>query len=141
MKVKTVGEVFECKICGNVVQVVNLAQTMERLRARDVWMVGLDLGADALRFDQADLRGALGLVVGSEGSGLRRLVLPAYAGPCCQPERGHGGQHSALCCLAGAGFRRSAIGSCDPPTGNVEHTVRGCGSVAGPARSLCPSFI
>ncbi len=58
----------------NVVQVVNLAQTMERLRARDVWLVGLDLGADALRFDQADLRGALGLVVGSEGSGLRRLV-------------------------------------------------------------------
>ncbi|HQA66901.1 MAG TPA: TrmH family RNA methyltransferase, partial [Aggregatilineales bacterium] len=35
---------------------------------------GLDLGADAIRYDLADLSGGLGLVVGSEGEGLRRLV-------------------------------------------------------------------
>ncbi len=58
----------------NVAQVVNLAQALERLKAHGVWLAGLDLGADAIRFDQADLRGALGLVVGSEGAGLRRLV-------------------------------------------------------------------
>ena len=39
-----------------------------------MWFAGLDLGEDAVRIDQANLNGGLGFVVGSEGSGLRRLV-------------------------------------------------------------------
>lgn len=57
-----------------VAQVTNLVQAMEHLKERDVWLAGLDQGPDAVRYDQAGLSGALGLVVGSEGSGLRRLV-------------------------------------------------------------------
>jgi len=57
-----------------VAQVTNLVQAMKTLKETDVWLAGLDLGEDATRYDQANLRGALGLVVGSEGKGLRRLV-------------------------------------------------------------------
>ncbi|MEJ2149900.1 MAG: 23S rRNA (guanosine(2251)-2'-O)-methyltransferase RlmB [Chloroflexota bacterium] len=57
-----------------VAQVTNLVQAMKTLKEADVWLAGLDQGPDTTRFDQANLRGALGLVVGSEGAGLRRLV-------------------------------------------------------------------
>jgi 23S rRNA (guanosine2251-2'-O)-methyltransferase len=57
-----------------VAQVTNLVQAMKTLKEADVWLAGLDQGPGAARFDQANLRGALGLVVGSEGAGLRRLV-------------------------------------------------------------------
>ncbi len=57
-----------------VAQVTNLVRAMESLKQEDVWLVGLDPGEDSLCYDQADLRGGLGLVVGSEGKGLRRLV-------------------------------------------------------------------
>lgn len=57
-----------------VAQVVNLPDVIEGLKARQVWVVGLEAVRGARRYDQADLRGALALVVGSEGEGLRRLV-------------------------------------------------------------------
>jgi 23S rRNA (guanosine2251-2'-O)-methyltransferase len=57
-----------------VAQVTNLARTIDELKRRDIWVAGLDTGADAGLLDQADLRGPLALVVGSEGYGLRRLV-------------------------------------------------------------------
>ena len=44
------------------------------LPSNDVWVAGLEAARGAKRYDQADLTGALALVVGSEGSGLRRLV-------------------------------------------------------------------
>jgi 23S rRNA (guanosine2251-2'-O)-methyltransferase len=58
----------------HVAQVTNLARAMEDLKQSDVWIAGLDLGDDAVRYDLASLSGGLGLVVGSEGKGLRRLV-------------------------------------------------------------------
>ncbi len=57
-----------------VAQVTNLARTIETLKRRDVWIAGLQAGPSSQLYDQADLRGPLALVVGSEGSGLRRLV-------------------------------------------------------------------
>ncbi len=39
-----------------------------------MWLAGLDLAAGAQLYTQADLRGPVGLVVGSEGQGLARLV-------------------------------------------------------------------
>lgn len=57
-----------------IAQVTNLVQTIRALKDQEVWIVGLDVGEDAIRYDQAKLRGPLGLVVGSEGHGLRRLV-------------------------------------------------------------------
>ncbi|MGB1285598.1 MAG: 23S rRNA (guanosine(2251)-2'-O)-methyltransferase RlmB [Aggregatilineales bacterium] len=58
----------------NVVQVTNLVQTMRQLKERDVWIVGLDVGPDVPALDKTDLNMAIGLVPGSEGDGLRRLV-------------------------------------------------------------------
>lgn len=57
-----------------VAQVTNLVQAMERLKAEGMWFAGLEAGPNAQRHTQADLCGPLGLVVGSEGRGLARLV-------------------------------------------------------------------
>jgi 23S rRNA (guanosine2251-2'-O)-methyltransferase len=57
-----------------VAQVTNLVRTMAELKERDVWIVGLENVPDAQGAWEADLKGALALVVGSEGQGMRRLV-------------------------------------------------------------------
>jgi 23S rRNA (guanosine2251-2'-O)-methyltransferase len=55
------------------VQVTNLARALDKLAAAGVWLVGTADSATASLFD-TDLRGPLGLVLGGEGSGLRRLT-------------------------------------------------------------------
>jgi 23S rRNA (guanosine2251-2'-O)-methyltransferase len=57
-----------------VARVVNLARTIERLKAAGAWVAGLEQAAGALVPWEADLLGALALVVGSEGEGISRLV-------------------------------------------------------------------
>ena len=57
-----------------VVQIANLVQAMERLKAEGVWIAGLEAVSGALLYTEANLSGPLGLVVGSEGQGLARLV-------------------------------------------------------------------
>ncbi len=57
-----------------IAQVTNLVKAMIRLKERGVWMVGLEIGEQAQRLGQIDLDMALGLVIGHEGAGLRRLV-------------------------------------------------------------------
>jgi len=57
-----------------VAQVTNLVDAIGRLKADNVWVAGLEAVRDAQLYHQADLRGRLALVVGSEGEGLRRLV-------------------------------------------------------------------
>ena len=57
-----------------VAQVTNLARTLMRLKEGDLWIVGLEDVYGAKPYIEADLTVPLGLVVGSEGSGLRRLV-------------------------------------------------------------------
>lgn len=52
----------------------NLAQAIEALKTNDVWVTGLEAGPGATPLEQADLQGAVALVVGSEGEGMRRLV-------------------------------------------------------------------
>jgi 23S rRNA (guanosine2251-2'-O)-methyltransferase len=54
-----------------LVRVVNLARCLRRLKARGSWIIGAEAGA-APAFG-ADLAGPLALVLGAEGSGLRRL--------------------------------------------------------------------
>jgi len=56
-----------------VADVVNIARALDDLKALNVWTVGLDAGAD-LHYDDVDLTLPTALVVGAEGSGLRRLV-------------------------------------------------------------------
>ena len=52
----------------------NLAQAIDALKDAEVWIVGLDQSATELESNSRHLKGALGLVVGSEGEGLRQLV-------------------------------------------------------------------
>lgn len=57
-----------------VAEIVNVTRSLEILKARGLWVAGLDLDEKATPYDQADLRGPLAIVVGSEGEGLSRLV-------------------------------------------------------------------
>ena len=57
-----------------VAEVVNLVRAMEELKERGLWLAGLEQAPGAQDYRQADLNMALGLVVGSEGQGLGRLV-------------------------------------------------------------------
>jgi len=52
----------------------NLAQAMDELKAAGAWIVGLDEDPSSLSPDKVSLTGALAVVVGSEGEGLRSLV-------------------------------------------------------------------
>lgn len=53
----------------------NLAQVIQALKAEDVWVVGLDQNGESIgEKTQRHLAGAVGLVVGSEGEGIRQLT-------------------------------------------------------------------
>jgi 23S rRNA (guanosine2251-2'-O)-methyltransferase len=56
-----------------VATVVNVARAVEELKELGVWTVGLDASATA-SYDEVDLTVPTALVVGAEGTGLRRLV-------------------------------------------------------------------
>lgn len=56
-----------------VAKVSNIAQTIEKLKKQGLWIVGTDLSATQRHYE-CDLNGALGVVIGSEGSGMSRLV-------------------------------------------------------------------
>jgi len=55
------------------IQVTNLSRTMKMLQARGIWITGTSLDTDTSIYD-ADFKGAIAIVIGSEGSGMRRLV-------------------------------------------------------------------
>lgn len=57
-----------------VTQVTNLAREITHLKAVDVWIAGLEDMPGAQCYTDVDLTIPLGVVVGSEGEGLRRLV-------------------------------------------------------------------
>jgi 23S rRNA (guanosine2251-2'-O)-methyltransferase len=53
----------------------NLAQTIDALRDEDIWVVGLDQNGETIGDGtRRHLTGAVGLVVGSEGEGIRPLI-------------------------------------------------------------------
>lgn len=55
-----------------VAKVTNLGKTMEELKEKGMWFVCADMGGDIMY--HLDLRGPIGLVIGSEGDGVSRLV-------------------------------------------------------------------
>jgi 23S rRNA (guanosine2251-2'-O)-methyltransferase len=55
------------------VQVTNLARTLENLKEQGIWIYGAAAEATQTIY-QTDLKGPLALVLGAEGSGLRRLT-------------------------------------------------------------------
>jgi 23S rRNA (guanosine2251-2'-O)-methyltransferase len=54
-------------------QVTNLARFLRALKEQGLWVVGTDGEADTLHY-AADLKGPLALVLGAEGTGMRRLT-------------------------------------------------------------------
>jgi 23S rRNA (guanosine2251-2'-O)-methyltransferase len=56
-----------------LVKVSNINYAIKDLKKAHFWIAGADAAAEKTHFE-ADLSGSLGLVIGSEGSGLRRLV-------------------------------------------------------------------
>jgi 23S rRNA (guanosine2251-2'-O)-methyltransferase len=56
-----------------IAEVVNIARAVEILKNAGVWTVGL-AGDAAKRYDEVDLTVPTAIVVGAEGTGLRRLV-------------------------------------------------------------------
>ena len=57
-----------------IAQVTNLVQTINQLKEENIWIVGMDLDEGAQELQQVDLNMAVGIVVGHEGQGMRRLV-------------------------------------------------------------------
>lgn len=55
-----------------VARVTNIADTLRELKKRNIWVYGLDM--DGAPWNRTDLRGAVALVVGSEGKGISRLA-------------------------------------------------------------------
>ncbi len=72
-----------------VAEIVNVTRALEILKARGLWVAGLESDIDATPYDQADLRGPLAVVVGSEGEGLSRLVRKQCDWLVSLPMQGH----------------------------------------------------
>ena len=52
----------------------NLAQAIDMVKEQEAWVIGLDMDEATSPLSKTNLKGALAIVVGSEGEGLRRLV-------------------------------------------------------------------
>jgi 23S rRNA (guanosine2251-2'-O)-methyltransferase len=71
-----------------VAEVVNIARALDDLKKQGVWTVGL-AGEGASRYDALDLTGPTAIVLGAEGSGLRRLVREKCDFLAAIPMQGH----------------------------------------------------
>jgi 23S rRNA (guanosine2251-2'-O)-methyltransferase len=67
---------------------INLAQAIDELKQANVWVIGLDGGPDSQPLGKVRLDGAIALVVGSEGEGMRRLVRESCDGLLRLPMQG-----------------------------------------------------
>jgi 23S rRNA (guanosine2251-2'-O)-methyltransferase len=72
-----------------VAQVTNLVQAIKTLKENGVWICGLDIGPNIVPIDRADLNIPIGIVLGSEGEGMRRLVRDNCDLMVTLPMRGH----------------------------------------------------
>ena len=57
----------------DVVQVTNLVQTIKKLQEEGFWIIGLDMDG-SVDYKKQDYSGKIGVVIGSEGFGISRLV-------------------------------------------------------------------
>ena len=67
----------------------NLAQEIERLKTAEIWIAGLEDVSGAQLYTEVSLTVPLGIVVGSESDGLRRLVRDRCDWLMRMPMRGH----------------------------------------------------
>ena len=72
-----------------IIAQANIARTLEDLKKKDVWVVGLEGGEGAKPVEEVPLAGPLALVVGNEGEGMRALVRETCDYMMALPMRGH----------------------------------------------------
>ena len=77
-----------------VARVTNLARTIETLKERGLWMVGVEADAPQ-NFSEVDYRGPVGIIVGGEDRGIRPLVRRQCDFLVRIPMRGHIGSLNA----------------------------------------------
>jgi 23S rRNA (guanosine2251-2'-O)-methyltransferase len=70
-----------------LIQVTNLARTLRWLKEREIWIVGTDDEADKSAYE-TKLSGPLAIVLGAEGTGLRRLTRETCDALVSIPMRG-----------------------------------------------------
>jgi 23S rRNA (guanosine2251-2'-O)-methyltransferase len=73
-----------------IAEVVNIARAVEELKAAGVWTIGL-AGEAATAYDAIDFTAPTAIVLGAEGSGLRRLVRERCDRLASIPMAGHVG--------------------------------------------------
>ncbi len=56
-----------------VAKVTNLSRTVEDLKKEGLWVAGTDLSAKMMHYE-CDLKGALAIIIGSEGEGMSRIL-------------------------------------------------------------------
>lgn len=64
------GALMHIPVC----RVTNIASTIDELKERSVWVAGAEMEGSQPYY-KSNLKGPLALVIGSEGKGIRRLVL------------------------------------------------------------------
>ncbi len=67
---------------------VNLAQAIQQLKERGIWVIGLDASIESQPISTMRLDGPLALVIGGESSGIRVLVRKSCDGLLRLPMRG-----------------------------------------------------
>lgn len=70
----------------HVARVTNIPRAIDELKERGVWIYCADM--DGVSCESVDLKGAVGLVVGSEGNGVKRLVKEKCDGSISLPMKG-----------------------------------------------------
>lgn len=71
----------------NIARVTNIAQTVDELKARGVWIFGADMNGTDYR--SCNFQGACAIVIGNEGKGISRLVREKCDVIVSLPMRGH----------------------------------------------------
>jgi 23S rRNA (guanosine2251-2'-O)-methyltransferase len=71
-----------------IAQETNLVQAIRYLQQQDVWIIGMDLAEDAQSLETVDLDRPIGIVVGHEGDGMRRLVRESCDIRLTLPQKG-----------------------------------------------------
>ncbi len=72
----TVLQVSQGAFCNiPIYSVTNLNQTLSQLKKDDFWTIAIENGLDAKQWDQIDYKGKVAIVIGSEGQGIKPIVL------------------------------------------------------------------
>lgn len=81
-----------------VVKVTNLGAVIEELKSKNVWIVGADVAGQNAQ--SIDFKGAIAIVIGSEGEGLSRLVKESCDFLASIPMKGQTGSLNAAVAAA-----------------------------------------